>query len=375
MPALPLLALLASVMLVGAGIPDAAARSALLLGGGTVQAEALDALTLLPDGTVLSAADVALGLEALSPADGDVLVRGGDRGTAGRYDDVAPFPLGALPDFIGPALAVYDRATGLFAPYDPASGDLATVLATAGTLVVLDTGAGLVPPGMLSLVDASLTDDCPNDTDKTVPERCGCGIPDVDQNGDGVADCCLDDEDCNDDDECTDNDRCVDGVCLHDAVVCPRPSSECTAATCDAFDGCTETPRADGMSCGGGDACVQTGACTAGACVETALTPFASADCRLAGLLDATSCAASDARLSTTLHTRVGLVQQLVHQASTATARRKFVRFVGKARKQLKSLRKPIAKSFKRRHIDMPCRDRLLQLIDDRRTEVGALTR
>lgn len=33
------------------------------------------------------------------------------------------------------------------------------------------------------------TDLCPDDSDKTAPGACGCGVPDVDADGDGVADC------------------------------------------------------------------------------------------------------------------------------------------------------------------------------------------
>jgi hypothetical protein len=38
-------------------------------------------------------------------------------------------------------------------------------------------------------VDPDDSDDCPDDTDKTEPGQCGCGRPDTDGDGDGVADC------------------------------------------------------------------------------------------------------------------------------------------------------------------------------------------
>ncbi len=38
-------------------------------------------------------------------------------------------------------------------------------------------------------VEASVTDDCPSDANKTDPGQCGCGIADTDSDGDGVLDC------------------------------------------------------------------------------------------------------------------------------------------------------------------------------------------
>lgn len=38
-------------------------------------------------------------------------------------------------------------------------------------------------------VDFDFSDDCPGDPDKTEPGACGCGVPDEDSDGDGVADC------------------------------------------------------------------------------------------------------------------------------------------------------------------------------------------
>lgn len=41
-------------------------------------------------------------------------------------------------------------------------------------------------------------DSCPDDPDKTEPGDCGCGVPDTDTDGDGIADCldqCPDDPD------------------------------------------------------------------------------------------------------------------------------------------------------------------------------------
>ncbi len=38
-------------------------------------------------------------------------------------------------------------------------------------------------------VGCSVSDGCPSDPNKTAPGQCGCGVPDVDTNGDGVSDC------------------------------------------------------------------------------------------------------------------------------------------------------------------------------------------
>ncbi len=51
-----------------------------------------------------------------------------------------------------------------------------------------------VPPYIPPYIPPSIPpqppqDNCPNDPDKTDPGKCGCGIPDTDSDGDGVADC------------------------------------------------------------------------------------------------------------------------------------------------------------------------------------------
>ena len=52
-------------------------------------------------------------------------------------------------------------------------------------------------------------DRCPEDPDKTKPGKCGCGVPDVDADGDGVMDCFAGDED-----RCPDDpDKMVPGEC------------------------------------------------------------------------------------------------------------------------------------------------------------------
>jgi len=57
-------------------------------------------------------------------------------------------------------------------------------------------GGTPAPPGVLCEgdadgdgVDATCGDACPDDPEKTAPGLCGCGIPDLDSDGDTVADC------------------------------------------------------------------------------------------------------------------------------------------------------------------------------------------
>ena len=65
-----------------------------------------------------------------------------------------------------------------------------------------------IPPTQESTEERSSTDssdDCPNDPDKDAPGKCGCGVPDVDSDEDGVPDCL---------DECElDPDKVLKGVC------------------------------------------------------------------------------------------------------------------------------------------------------------------
>lgn len=117
------------------------------------------------------------------------------------------------------------------------------------------SGGGTDPP--------SPTDNCPSDPNKTEPGVCGCGVPDADSDGDGVADCidgCPNDFNKTAAGVCgcgiadTDNDadgtpNCLDG--------CPNDRNKTSAGACgcgvadgdrdgdgtpDCIDGCPDDP-------------------------------------------------------------------------------------------------------------------------------------
>jgi hypothetical protein len=103
------------------------------------------------------------------------------------------------------------------------------------------------------LIDGECGDGCPNDPDKTDPGICGCGTPDDDSDGDGVADCndpCPQDnpDDTDGDGACDSDDPCPldnpddtdgDGVCDSDDP-CPLDNPDDTDGdgVCDSDDPC-----------------------------------------------------------------------------------------------------------------------------------------
>jgi hypothetical protein len=50
-------------------------------------------------------------------------------------------------------------------------------------------------------------DECPDDAEKTEPGECGCGVPDVDEDNDGMIDCGAGGPDDNDNSDPDDNDN------------------------------------------------------------------------------------------------------------------------------------------------------------------------
>ena len=130
--------------------------------------------------------------------------------------------------------------------------------------------------GQYTLVYAN-SDQCPDDPNKTEPGQCGCGVPDVDADGDGIPDCndqCPNDPANNDvdgDGVCGDTDNCpadanadqadsdedgIGDVC--DA--CPTdPTNDADGdAVCAGADNCPNDSNAgqeDGDGDGAGDAC------------------------------------------------------------------------------------------------------------------------
>ncbi len=114
---------------------------------------------------------------------------------------------------------------------------------------------------------ANSTDECPLDGGKTSGGVCGCGVPDIDTDGDGFLDCVdacpntpfgegvngdgcgCSDISCDDGDACT-VDLCNDGICSHSPVSCDDGDA-CTLDSCDSGSGCSNTP----VNCDDGDAC------------------------------------------------------------------------------------------------------------------------
>ena len=86
--------------------------------------------------------------------------------------------------------------------------DAATIILTQGPA---SSGISMEPP---SEDPADDHDNCPNDPEKVEPGECGCGSPDIDTDGDGVADCidnCPDDK--NADQADSDSDGTGDACC------------------------------------------------------------------------------------------------------------------------------------------------------------------
>lgn len=148
-----------------------------------------------------------------------------------------------------------------------------------------------------------IADGCPNDTHKTSPGFCGCGLPETDSDLDGLPNCidgcpvdanktdpgvcgCGQPETCDHDgdtvpdaaDNCptvanatqldTDNDGIGDACeCLSP---CPAPDDCHAAGVCAPTTGqCSYAALADGTACDDGDECTQVDACQAGSCTGT----------------------------------------------------------------------------------------------------------
>lgn len=121
-------------------------------------------------------------------------------------------------------------------------------------------GDGMVCDGA-ACVPAASVDECPYDDNKTAEGICGCGVPDIDTDEDGLADCV---------------DRCPQADADPSCALC-QVNTDCddndpsTIDTCDPQGTCVhETDRCAGVSCNDGNVCT-TDSCTptTGACVYT----------------------------------------------------------------------------------------------------------
>ncbi len=70
---------------------------------------------------------------------------------------------------------------------------------------------------------------------------------------------------CDDGDPCTAKDSCVDGACVGAGATNCNDGNPCTDDSCDATDGCLQTPN--DASCSDGDVCTTSDQCAGGACV------------------------------------------------------------------------------------------------------------
>ncbi len=108
-------------------------------------------------------------------------------------------------------------------------------------------------------VEAGVIDNCPSDANKTDPGQCGCGVPDVDSDGDGVLDCndlCPDDPGKSDPGTCgcgvSDADLNNDGV--PDCVdACPNDPNKSSPGQCGCGVADTDTDSDGTPDCN--DAC------------------------------------------------------------------------------------------------------------------------
>jgi hypothetical protein len=91
---------------------------------------------------------------------------------------------------------------------------------------------------------------------------------------------------CNDGDACTQTDTCVAGTCTGANPVVCTASDQChLVGTCDSMSGvCSNLAKMDGTPCNDGNACTQTDACQAGACMgNDPVVCTASDQCHVAG--------------------------------------------------------------------------------------------
>ena len=82
---------------------------------------------------------------------------------------------------------------------------------------------------------------------------------------------CGKDADCDDGKACNGKEVCHGGQCHAGVAVTCGSSDPCTASTCDEKTGaCTESPRADGLTCEDGLFCTVNDACSKGKCLGSA---------------------------------------------------------------------------------------------------------
>lgn len=203
-----------------------------------------------PDGRVVPEFGEPVSVRVISESqvDARVIVRYRIGAIEVRREERSVPALTTLPD-MGPDLAAFVQITGEYAFGQPTPG----LNALLGEDFVADDVIIYIIPN----------DECPNDPDKLEMGQCGCGVPDTDTDGDGVADCidlCPDDPQkidpgvcgCGELDTDTDNDGTLD--CLDGCPLDPQKTSPgicgCGQADIDSdgdgtpncIDGCPSDP-------------------------------------------------------------------------------------------------------------------------------------
>lgn len=129
--------------------------------------------------------------------------------------------------------------------------------------------------------DDPCNDLCPNDPNKTEPGVCGCGVPDVDADGDGTMDC---------------NDLCPNDPAKTNPGVCGCGASDQDSdkdGTPDCNDGCPDDPnKTTGGVCGCGS--------SETACLDCAGVPFGTSKVDACGVCggDGSTCACTEVSIS-----------------------------------------------------------------------------
>jgi len=144
----------------------------------------------------------------------------------------------------------------------------------------IDTGGGSLPPGdggvplppidpdggpVQGGTDCMTNSDCDDNnlcTDDSCDSATGC-----------VNTAASDETACGDGDLCNGNETCQSGTCTAGTALVCLDVDFCTTGSCDAVNGCVNTPAANGTACADGDQCngdetCQSGTCTAGTALD-----------------------------------------------------------------------------------------------------------
>jgi len=167
-----------------------------------------------------------LAISVLPAGGGTVTLTGNDGGTGSETGSVftclnacsTSFESGTVVNLAAQPASGYEFVR--WEGQDSVDGDIA--------VVVLESDRNVA--AVFSPVQTPIEDFCPSDPDKTFPGICGCGVPDIDSDGDGTPDCI---------DECPDNpEKILTGDCG-----CDTPDVDTDGDSVpDCLDQCPEDP-------------------------------------------------------------------------------------------------------------------------------------